>query len=106
MNEKNCNGYKNYETWAVSLWLNNDEPSYRYWRKAAKEERRQAVVCSQVREGIWAADRAAVYRLSDRIKEEVIEAAPELRSCVYADLMGAAFDSVDWHEVAESFLEE
>ena len=30
--EKRYNGWKNYETWNVALWLGNDEPLYRSMR--------------------------------------------------------------------------
>lgn len=106
MTDKKYNGYANYETWAVTIWLENDECSYRYWHAAARQERREAPDCRQVREALWPADRAATYRLADRIKREVLDGAPELGPNLYADLLNTAFDEVDWHEVAENFLEE
>jgi hypothetical protein len=30
------NGWTNYETWAVSLWLGNEESSYRHWAYTAQ----------------------------------------------------------------------
>ncbi len=29
--EKGYNGWSNYETWNVKLWMDNDEGSYNYW---------------------------------------------------------------------------
>jgi hypothetical protein len=31
------NGWNTYETWAVKLWLDNEEGSYRYWTEQARE---------------------------------------------------------------------
>jgi len=35
--DKRYNGWTNYETWVVNLWLANEEPSYREWRGQAQE---------------------------------------------------------------------
>ena len=32
MTKKEYNGWTNYETWAVNLWIGNDEASSRYWQ--------------------------------------------------------------------------
>src|SRR4051794_18704009 len=47
------NGWANYETWCVHLWLTNEEESYRYWREEARRHRGEAPSCSNVSEGIW-----------------------------------------------------
>ena len=104
--EDTYNGYANYETWAVVLWLECEDSSYWYWREAAREEKEGAPECQQVKEYLWTIERAARYRLAERLKEEVTDAAPELPPSLYSDLLGAAFDSVNWHEVAEAFLED
>src|SRR5574340_762000 len=30
------NGYANYPTWNVALWISNDEPLYRHWQREAQ----------------------------------------------------------------------
>src|SRR5438477_252131 len=40
--EKRYNGWLNYETWAVNLWLSNEQGSWDYWREAAAEVYREA----------------------------------------------------------------
>lgn len=99
------NGWANYETWAVVLWLENDEASSRFWRKAARDAARDAATDPAVTGGWMTADGAARYRLSERLHESL---ADELVAGVYdlsADLLGAALQEVDWGEVADNFLD-
>ena len=98
------NGWTNYETWLVNLWLTNEEPTYRYWIESARYQRDHASECSQVRDGIWSESEAATFNLADQLKDEIMEAAPNDESTLYGDLINAALDNVDWAEIAESWL--
>lgn len=95
-------GFNSYETFVVSLWVDNDQHSYNYWREAAEEAYRDAeydrLYASQSQ-----LDRAKCI-LADRLKEEHEEALPELEGFA-ADLLNAAFSEVDWYEIAENILE-
>ena len=84
---KEYNGWTNYATWNVALWLDNEQGSHSHFveRAAALEDE------------TWA--------LAKEIEEYVREGAPDLDASTYADLLGAALSSVNWYEIAESFCE-
>ena len=103
--EKNKNGYANHETWAVCLWLENDEESWGYWIGAAKEATEEAATCWQVRDRIWESRRAPASLLAMRLEGEITEGMPELGAGLYSKLLGSALYEVEWHEVAEAILE-
>lgn len=93
-------GCANYETWAVGLWIDNEQPSHEYWQTAAEE--------------IWAEAEAsehrtrsedARYTLAQRLRDEHEEGAPEIEG-VYSDLLNSALQDVDWCELADSRLAE
>jgi dTDP-4-dehydrorhamnose reductase len=86
MNEKEYNGYTNYETWLVNLWIDNDEGFSEMVRDMTRSNRSN-------------------HELADTIKEFVEENAPETTG-LYADLMNAALCEVSWYEIAENHLEE
>lgn len=86
MPDKTYNGYTNYETWNVALWIDNDQGEQEYWI----EQTRQA---------------KNVYELEAILKEYHNQNMPEVRG-TYADLLQAALDSVNWMEIAENFWEE
>lgn len=81
------NGWTNYETWNVKLWIDNDEGSQNYWLEAARE-----------------ADGNA-RDLADRLKDEHVESMPAVTG-VYADLLKSALDEVDWREIAEALISD
>jgi len=82
------NGYSNYPTWNVGLWIDNEKYSQSYWREAAEEAN-------------------SISQLADRLKDEMEEQSPTVDSAdMYTDLLGWALQSVDWYELAEGYWKE
>lgn len=99
MEHKEYNGWTNYETWVVNLWMDNEEGSYNYWREQAKQAIEHATPSS------WAtAEEAATSTLTHVLKEQHEEALPELTGFA-ADLLNAAMSEVNWYEIAEHLIE-
>lgn len=100
------NGYTNYETWCVNLWIDNCESSHVWWRDAAAEAYGSAEGNSN-----FSRSEVAVDMLADRLKNEHEDSASEAidsMSCgngVFGDLLRAALSEVDWHEIATNLLE-
>ena len=103
-NEKNYNGWHNYETWDVKLWLDNDAGSQelqREWAKQAREEKRDFLKIHPN----WPV-REPTGILADIVKDFIEECAPELGASMFSDLLNAAIGEVDWYEIAEAILED
>lgn len=99
---KRHNGWTNYETWCVNLWLDNEEPSYRYWREQAQECWNNAEATQY-----FTREEQARYTLEDILKQEFSEANPLADEAnVWSDLLGAALSKVDWHDIARHLMEE
>lgn len=97
---KTYNGWTNYETWAVNLWLSNEEGSYHYWGGVADDCWESAEA-----EENWTRKENAQLDLAARLKSEHEEFTPEL-SGVWGDLLTAALSEVNWHEIAGGLLED
>ena len=82
------NGYTNYETWCVSLWLDNDEPNHLWLRNLV-------------------ASAASSYDKAQRLKEYVSYDHNPLidTATMYTDLLGGALSAVNWHEIIENAME-
>jgi 7-cyano-7-deazaguanine synthase in queuosine biosynthesis len=85
--EKGYQGWKNYETWDVALWIDNDQGA-------------QEVVFEM---GIDAKDTSA---FADSIKEFIEEMTPELEASMFSDMLNAALGEVDWYELAKAYQEQ
>ena len=113
MSEKDTthNGWTNYETWAVALWIDNEEWSQERAQEIARDARREGPEHVNVKSGIWDAARAEVYILSDELKTWVRDTPPDdggmlpdLGATLASDLLGAAVSEVNWYEIAEHYL--
>jgi hypothetical protein len=103
MTHKDYNGWTNYETWNVKLWMDNHEFTYHYWQEQTDELWKRARE-NQAWPGSTRKESAAA-QLADTLKSECEENQPEVFG-MYADLLGAALSEVNWLEIAENMLEE
>ena len=104
MRDNTYNGWTNYETWAVALWIDNDYSSYRYWQEQARRQHSEATSSELVSKGTYTIAESARHALAAQLKVEITDASPLTDATLYADLLSAAFDEVDWYEIAEHFL--
>jgi hypothetical protein len=84
-------GWTNYPTWAVKLWIDNEEGSYNYWRERAEH---------------WQGRDGAEYHLANELKENFEESNPIDNASPYADLMTWAIAEVNWDEIAKAMLSD
>ena len=102
MEKKNYNGWTNYETWLVKLWLDNDQGSQEYWESEARECMQDVASDNDIRS-------EAANDLADRLKDEhkryVDEIMPGPASFLN-DLINAALSEVNWDEIARSYVDE
>ena len=94
------NGWKNYPTWAVNLWLSNDEGLYDATQELVASAR-------EVDEGDTFVHNLERVQTADALKSWVRdELAPDLGASFAADLLGYSLDLVDWFEIADAWLED
>jgi len=87
MKEEGYNGWKNYETWCVSLWIGNDEGLYNEVQDMIRHK--------------------PVNDAADMLKDFIGDMNPLLDDAsLWSDLLGAALSEVDWYEIAENYLSE
>ncbi len=89
------NGWRNYETWVVNLWLTNDEVSYNSLYDLAKETPDKFALSQILR--VDTEER--FYDLRDNSVNEI-----EIPG-MFQDLLMKAIGRVDWLEVAEHAIE-
>ncbi len=91
-------GCANYETWAVNLWLSNDATSYSHWTERTREILAES--------GIIEDNRSAVGQLADALREAINDEYHTEGAGLISDLLTAALSKVDWHEIAQSFIDD
>lgn len=85
------NGWKNYPTWAVNLWLSNDQGLY-------------TDVFSLVQQIHDDEDNTYRAEVADAIKDYVWDELPDMPASFASDLLMHAFGQVDWFEIADAWI--
>lgn len=105
---KTYNGWTNYETWAVALWIGNEEGSYVYWEKEQAEECYKEAVEDDSDADRQAWTDQATYELARRMKDQFTDeenCSVLGEATVYSDLLRAALSEVNWDEIARNYVE-
>ena len=92
--QERYNGWTNYETWCLNIWIDNDQ--YLNERKA-----------ELVREVTLHYDDKQVYELSlllESMVEELKDNALEVG--LLSDLLGGAIGKINFYELAEHYIED
>lgn len=101
------NGWNNYETWCVALWLGNEESSHTYWAERAQEI--VNTIDAGTRFGtlahLFSNEDAQVAELAAELQESHDQERPDMGG-VFLDLLTSALSSVDWREIARSYISE
>jgi len=93
-NDKTHNGWTNYETWLVNLWIQNDEELYNILR----EEVVEADTLFDAKELLLA--------WIDNEYDLFIEAAGATHGGLLPDLLRGAMQAVNWYEIAKRWRAE
>lgn len=102
MEQQKYNGWTNYETWNVKLWLDNDEGSNNYWN-----ERAQEIFNDSESDKTFTREENACNELADQLKSEIEENNPlNDEASLYSDILRANLSSVNWYEIAQAYIEE
>lgn len=90
-------GWKNYATWCVNLWLDNDQGLYLAVKEQA-EGLSSSATDGNDRDG-------AKADMASWLKDFVTEMAPSLEG-LWSDLLTATLGEVDWDEIAGQKIDE
>src|SRR5258706_5605805 len=87
-NEQGYNGWANYSTWCVNLWIGNDQISYHHAQGLTRGA-------------------SSTYELAQGLKYWMEEDNPLIdQSSLYSDLLSSALREVNWLEIAEHYWED
>lgn len=102
MESKQYNGWYNYETWLVNLWLSNDNDQYDLVAQWNSEDKK--LYTTKRDSSRYSQD---VVDFSDYLEEYVAEMNPLTDSaCMFSDLLGAALSEVNWREIADHWISD
>jgi hypothetical protein len=109
MTDTTYNGWTNYPTWCVNLWLDNDEYSQAESHELVVRAYKKGMAAAKtfVYSRDWPVDTHQAYARSiatDALKEYVEELLNDERADLGSDLQSWALGQVDWREIVTNWL--
>jgi hypothetical protein len=108
--DRTYNGWTNYETWLVALWIGDEPTSDDEWQKVAKKYLAKAMLPRDLSRGDRPtngeqviASRNTAQALQDHFRDS--EVRPELKG-IWAAMLDATMNEVNWSEIATRMVEE
>jgi hypothetical protein len=93
MNNKEYNGHYNYETWLVSLHIDNEQHYEKEIQHLANNARNQYELAKDIKNFVE----------ENMIKDEN---GKDITNCFLNDLINATLSEVNWQELAEGYIQE
>ncbi len=107
MEQTKHNGWSNYETWAVMLWIDNDRSLHEYFRGSGiRRLIKTASTSGEVLHGQLTPHEMSLLLVRVALGLKIERESPELGPTLYADLLTAAFAEVNWLEIAEELVKD
>jgi aromatic ring-opening dioxygenase catalytic subunit (LigB family) len=99
MEDRSYNGWKNYETWLISLHINNSQGLFEYMRQVAKD----TASAFPHEHGI-----SRLIAVGDEVKDALLEHVCDDLACgsIAAECVHVVMGEVYWVEIAECLLED
>lgn len=104
--DKKYDGFQNYETWCVSIWVNNDRQVYECCREDARRAVHDAAQLPHANAEEGSLRLAAITLLASKLSEKMHSTHVDQAPNRFGDLLRAALGRVEWTQIAESFLDE
>lgn len=101
--ETKYNGWTNYETWLVNLWIDNSGDQD-YWNDSSRD-----LFEYSKGDSTFTKEENAIADLADLMREYYDELASQWmpdQSSMFADMINASLREVNWREIAEHYIDE
>ncbi len=95
------NGWSNYMTWCVKLWIDNDETLSRRIDRIAKKCYKNAKASLHL-----SRKECAIFDFETILKHYIERLNPLYNASMFADLLQWALDEVNWYEISEFIITE
>ena len=96
--DRTYNGWTNYETWVVNLWMDNEKGQQDYWIEEVQ------VALKQDNPVMHFADRLRDEH--EAVVEQMLDDSVHYKQGPLADLLNGALSEVNWREIAQHWIDD